>query len=222
MKTLTQAQRRKVIKFKTPFAEAVARLRREALSKPDFDPANLFVWGYMMGLGLLEMLRAVEDRFGQEGQQVATQALVRLGERVAEEGLKGVRIPKDLSDVEKVSLFCTWINEVPYASVEKPKIDSPEQCSFDILWCPHEDMYNAFDCRIQRYIVEGMIRATSKRLGMGNFQVAFETTIPAGAPVCHFRLWRRKPGEPDAWTTYSHKLADRALTGPRSPQAQRQ
>jgi hypothetical protein len=33
---------------------------------------------------------------------------------------------------------------------------SENRCAFDILWCPHQDRYTAFDCRIQRFFVEGM------------------------------------------------------------------
>jgi len=73
-----------------PFAGPVEKLRRDALSRPEYDPPQLFAWGQMMAVSLLEMLKAVEARFGREGQQVCTDALVEVGRRLALEGLKGV------------------------------------------------------------------------------------------------------------------------------------
>jgi len=42
------------------------------------------------------------------------------------------------------------INRLVGVCLEAPKIDSEEQCSVDILWCPYQDHYRAFDCRVQR------------------------------------------------------------------------
>ena len=212
--TLNQEQRRSRIRFNQPFAKAVEKLRRDALSRDDFDPAQLFAWGQMMAVSLLEMLKAVETRFGREGQQTCTEALVNVGHRLALAGLEGVDTPADLSPVEAISLFATWINEQLYASVEKPSIDGPSAASFDILWCPHQDVYGPFDCRVQRYLVEGLLRGAREKLGAGfeAFDVACDSTIPAGAPTCHFRIWRGNEGDEDAWMAYSRELEERALT----------
>ena len=211
---LNQEQRRSRIRFNQPFAEAVEKLRRDALSRDDFDPAQLFAWGQMMAVSLLEMLKAVESKFGREGQQTCTEALVNVGHRLALAGLEGVDTPADLSPVEAISLFATWINEQLYASVEKPSIDGPNATSFDILWCPHQDVYGPFDCRVQRYLVEGLLRGAREKLGAGfeAFDVACDSTIPAGAPTCHFRIWQKDEGDEDAWTAYSRQLEERALT----------
>jgi hypothetical protein len=76
---LNQEQRRARIKLNQPFAKAVEKLRRDALSRGDYDPAQLFAWGQMMAVSVLEMLKAVEARFGREGQEVCTQALAGVG-----------------------------------------------------------------------------------------------------------------------------------------------
>lgn len=212
--SLSQEQRRARIKLNRPFARAVEKLRSDALSRPDYDPAQLFAWGQMMAISVLEMLKAVEARFGREGQQVCIEALAGVGYRLAREGLEGVEIPEGMSDIEANSLFATWINEQLYASVEKPSIDSPDAYSFDMLWCPHQDVYGPFDCRVQRYLVEGMMRAAAEKLagtGFGAFNVRCDSTIPAGAPTCHFSIWRAKEGEANAWTEYSRELEERAL-----------
>lgn len=213
---LRSEDRRTKIAFKQPFAEAVEACRRAVLSRPDYDPARLFVWGQLMATGMLEMLKAVEAHFGADGQRVCREALIRTGYRVAQMGLDGVQAPDDLTHVEIASLFATWVNEQCYASLEEPAVGS-EGFSFDIIWCPHQDVYNGFDCRIQRYIVSGMGMAAAQALGLRPLNLAVEGTIPAGAPVCHFRAWRPQPGEGAAWAEYTQHLEKRALAGHQPP-----
>src|SRR3972149_1976659 len=211
--------------FKMPFAKAVENMRQKALGRDDYDPAVLFVWGQMNAVAVIEMLKEVEARCGTEGQRACIDALDRVGQRMARESLDGVEIPANLSEVEVGSLWCSWINEIFYASIEepsieKPSIEGPDGFSFEILYCPHQDVYSADDCRVPRYLVQGMTRgfaeAVSRRPASGTplpgFNAAFERTIPAGAPTCIFRIWRRHQDEAtDAWRTYSDKLAQRAL-----------
>jgi len=211
---MRKEERGKEMKLNQPFAKAVEKMRRDALSHPDYDPAQLFAWGQMMAVSLLEMFKAVEARFGREGQQTCTDALVDVGRRLALEGLEGVEVPDGVSPIEAISRFATWVNEQLYASVETPSVDGPDACSFDILWCPHQDVYGPFDCRVQRYLVEGLIRGAREKLGdaFGAFDVACDSTMPAGAPTCHFRMWRPKENEANAWTAYSRTLEKKALT----------
>ena len=163
---LNQEQRRSRIKFNQPFAEAVDKLRRDALSRDDYDPAQLFAWGQMMAVSLLEMLKAVETRFGREGQQICTEALVERRPSTRAGGVGRRRhARRPVSPIEAISLFATWINEQLYASIEKPSVDGPNAASFDILWCPHQDVYGPFDCRVQRYLVEGLMRGAREKLG---------------------------------------------------------
>jgi hypothetical protein len=213
------SRRQGQLPFKMPFAKAVDNLRRKVLGRDDYDPAVLFVWGQMNAVAVIKMLKEVEARCGEEGQRACIDALERVGQRMARESMEGVEIPASLSDVEVGSLWCSWINEVFYASIEDPHIEGPDAFSFDILYCPHQDVYSADDCRVQRYLVQGMTRGFAEALaqapGAGTplqgFNAAFERTIPAGAPTCIFRIWRRKPGEAaDAWRAYSEKLAQRA------------
>lgn len=205
----SQEERRTGIKFKEPYARAVEAFRRDALSRPDYDPANLFIFAAMMSRGLIGMLKAVEAEFGERGQQVATEALVQVGREIVEEAMKGVELPAGLDPVELASLFTTWVNEVAYASVENPSIDSREECSFHIQWCPLQDIYSPLDCRIQRYLVEGMLRAAPE--AVKNFQVAFDYGIPSGKPTCHFHLRQKKAGEGNAWQEYTRLINRKAL-----------
>ena len=113
---------------------------------------------------------------------------------------------------EFFSFYATVLNRIAYASLEDPKIDDAGTVSFDILWCPHQDHYKAFDCRIQRYFVRGMLAAAHEHsLGRG-WQVRFDSTIPAGAQTCHFTMWDASDEERRAWDGYSQLLEAKALT----------
>jgi len=209
--------RRERLPLRWPFADAVAGFRAKALANADYDPASTFVWGQMMAVGLIEMLKSVEEAYGREGHESMRAALRRIGDRIASEMLEGVVIPADVTRAEIASLFASWINEVVYASIEKPRVDG-EQADFDIHYCPHEDVYGAFDCRVQRYFVEGMLDAARRTFGEDVMDVAFTSTIPSGSSVCHFDLFPRPSGS-DAWNDYSERLRDRALklAGPSRP-----
>ena len=154
--------RRERLPLQWPFANAVEGFRRKALANAQYDPASTFVWGQMMAVGLIAMLKAVEERFGGDGHDVARAALKEVGDRIASEMLDDVETPEDLSPAEIASLFASWINEVAYASIEAPRVEG-DRANFDIHYCPHEDVYGAFDCRVQRYFVEGI--ATQGRKG---------------------------------------------------------
>jgi hypothetical protein len=47
--------------------------------------------------------------------------------------------------------------------------------------------------------------------GYYGFEVRFDSTIPAGAPTCHFTMWRSKEGEPAAWRDYTDYVNQKAL-----------
>lgn len=200
--------RRERLPLNWPFQEAVDGFRKKALANPTYDAASTFVWGQMMAVSLIAMLKSFEDAFGSEGHDLARSALVEVGDRIASEMLEGVERPEELTSAEVASLFASWINEVVYASVEAPEVDG-DKASFDILYCPHEDVYGAFDCRVQRYLVEGMIAAARRAFGEDMFDVSFATTIPSGAASCHFDLFPK--GGEDLWNDYSDRLRSRAL-----------
>src|SRR5205085_3833132 len=83
--SLAWGGRRERVPLHWPFAEAVEGYRAKALANPDYDPASTFVWGQMMAVGLIEALKAVEERFGEEGHDVFRQALSRVGDRMVTE-----------------------------------------------------------------------------------------------------------------------------------------
>jgi hypothetical protein len=202
--------RRERLPMRWPFGEAVEGFRRKALANPDYDPAATFVWGQMMAVGLIEALKAVEERFGSEGHDVVRSALARTGDRLLSVMSEDVEAPSVATPAEVTSVIASWINEVVYASIERPATDG-DTADFDIHYCPHEDVYGAFDCRVQRYLVEGMIAAGRRQFGEGMFDVRFTSTIPSGSSVCHFDMFPNKAGAPDAWDEYTDRLRDRAL-----------
>jgi hypothetical protein len=207
--TMAWGGRREKLPIRWPFADAVEGFRTKALANPQYDPASTFVWGQMMAVGLIEMLKAIEERFGGEGHDVAREALRRVGERIASEMLDGLIVPEGLSPEEVASLFASWVNEVAYASIEQPRVGEGT-ADFDIHYCPHEDVYGAFDCRVQRYFVQGMLDAARTIFGDRGFDVEFKTTIPSGARTCHFDIFP-KGAQGDAWSSYSDQLRGRAL-----------
>ena len=207
----------KLFRFNQPYAKGLARLRDEVLAKTDFDPATLWQWGTMQAMALVGVLEAAEDKFGAEGQKMVGDAVAAIGLDVGRQILAGVEIPAEMTEAEFFSFYATVINRIAYASLEAPKLDNDGQVSFDILWCPHQDHYKAFDCRIQRYFVRGMIDAAREHaLGRG-WQVRFDSTIPAGATTCHFTLWNATDAEAAEWNRYSELLEAKALTRRKKP-----
>jgi hypothetical protein len=198
-------------RWKQPYARGLARLKDEVLAKTDFDPATLWQWGTMQAMALIGVLKACEARFGAEGQALVYDALRAVGRDIGQQILDGVELPADITEAEFVSFYATVVNRIAYASLEAPKIDGEGQVSFDILWCPHQDHYGAFDCRVQRYFVQGMIEAAHEATGKMGFQVRFDSTIPSGAPTCHFTLWKATDEEKKAWEQTTATIEAKAL-----------
>src|SRR5262249_31928160 len=137
--------------------------------------------------------------------------LRRVGYDIGKQILEGVEIPKDISAAEFMSFYATVINRIAYASLEAPRIDDEQRASFDILWCPHQDHYEAFDCRVQRYFVQGMIDAAQELRSDCEFDVRVDSTIPAGARTCHFTMWTAGTAEQAEWRKYTALLDAKAL-----------
>jgi hypothetical protein len=207
----------KSFKYNQPYAKGLERLKRDVLGKTDFDPATLWQWGTMQAMALIETLKEIEKTFGEAGQKAVYRSLRKVGYDVGRQILDGIELPKDLTESEFCSFYATVINRIAYASLEDPKIDSDGKATFDILWCPHQDHYQAFDCRIQRYFVRGMIEAAQEHSLAAGWQVRFDSTIPAGAPTCHFTLWKASDDEQQKWNAYSQLLEAKALTRSRTP-----
>lgn len=198
--------------FNQPYAKGLKRLKEEVLAKTDFDPATLWQWGTMQAMAVIEILKSCERLLGAPGQKAVYEALHRVGLDVGRQILAGTAKPETMSEAEFLSFYASVINRIAYASLEAPKIDSDQQVSFDILWCPHQDHYQAFDCRVQRYFVEGMIDAMREYGREHDFDVRFDSTIPAGAPTCHFTMWRATdPETKTAWQEYTAAIDAKAL-----------
>jgi L-2-amino-thiazoline-4-carboxylic acid hydrolase len=199
------------VRLGMPYQKAVENFREAASGRGDFDPAVLFVWGTMQAKAVLNILKAAEELFGEAGQELVRKAINKAGYEAGEGMLENSDFPEDADRVELISYIVTGINVVLYASLERPWISSDERCEFDILWCPHQDMYTAFDCRVQRYFVEGMLDAVEDKLGI-RVLPKVEKLIPRGADCCHFVVDRiEDDGGQHPWQTYSDELARRAL-----------
>jgi len=201
----------KKIKFKEPYKEATERFRREILTRSDFDPATLFQFSIFMAKSLIQMLEDIEMNFGPEGQKVCNEALIKIGRDMADQMFSEIERPPDISDIELISFIATKINTVSWTSVEEPKIINDEKCEFNILWCPLEDVYKAFDCRIQRYLVQGILDRIREMHPGTDYNIEFLSTIPAGSKTCKFQINKKHPGMPDKWKQYSELLEQRAL-----------
>jgi len=194
-----------------PYAKAVSNFRAAIKGRDDFDPAVLLVWGTMQATALLNVLKDAEKTFGEAGQAMVRAAIGRAGHEAMLDFIDASTLPEDAPESEKVSYLVTGLNTVLYASLEKPRIVSDDRCEFDILWCPHQDRYTAFDCRVQRYFVEGMFAAMTER-GFGGFTAWVEKLIPHGGDCCHFAVQRAEDTQgKNAWHAYSDKLQKRAL-----------
>jgi hypothetical protein len=201
----------RAVRFGTPYPAAVENLRKAVEERPDFDPAVLFVWGTMQATAVLNVLKAVEETFGEAGQELVRKAINRAGYEAMKELLENSSFPDNVPDIELASYVVTGINTVLYASLERPWIESDSRCAFDILWCPHQDRYTAFDCRVQRFFVEGMFHALDDS-GLGRITAWVEKLIPRGAECCHFVV--EKIGECEGknpWHAYSEELMKRAI-----------
>ncbi len=201
----------KEFRFNQPYAKGLKRLKEDVLAKTDFDPATLWQWGTMQAMALIGVLEACEARFGEEGQKLVYDALRKVGHDVGRQILEGVEIPEGITEAEFVSFFATVVNRIAYASLEDPRIDAADKVTFDIVWCPHQDHYGAFDCRVQRYFVQGMVDAAQEFTGKMGFEVRFDTTIPSGAPTCHFTLWKATDDEKQQWAGMTRLIEAKAL-----------
>jgi hypothetical protein len=201
----------KKFEFNQPYAVGLKRLKEEVLAKTDFDPATLWQWGTMQAMAVIQILKDCEAAFGKDGQDVVYGALRKIGHDVGSQILEGCTPPADLTQAEYISYYATVINRIAYASLEAPQIVDENTATFDILWCPHQDTYKAFDCRVQRYFVQGMTEAFRDHAQSFGFDVRFDSTIPAGAPTCHFTMWRATPGQPAAWPDYTDHINRKAL-----------
>lgn len=201
--------------FNQPYAKGLKRLREEVLEKTNFDPAVLWQWGTMQAMALIEILKITEEKFGAEGQQLVLESLWRVGYDVGRQITEGTTIPEDMTSAEWTSFYATVINRIAYASLETPSIDAEDQASFHIDWCPHQDHYKAFDCRVQRYFVQGMIDAAMDFVATQRpeevWDVAFKTTIPSGSDTCFFEMHAGDPEKSRAWAELTRMIEEKAL-----------
>ena len=172
----------KEFRFNQPYETGLARLRSEVLGKTDFDPATLWQWGTMQAMAVLEILKTVEAELGEKGQALVHKALRNIGLDIGRHVLAGTTIPEGMTPAEFSSFYATVINRIVYASLEEARIEGDEQASFDIVWCPHQDHYGAFDCRVQRYFVEGMIDAARELARSAPISPRARSTAPRSRP----------------------------------------
>jgi hypothetical protein len=213
---LKGAERKESIWKKTklvePFHHALKSFRNDVLERKDFDPTSLLQFGLFMAMAVINILKESEKKLGKDGQKVIIDALIKTGYELGKEIVSEIEIPSDIKDIELMSFLATIVNTQAWTSIEDPRIESEDECSFDIIWCPLQDVYKAFDCRVQRYLVQGIINAfRDSGILKEDYQIEFKHTIPAGAKTCLFKISKKKTGEIDKWESYSKKLERIAL-----------
>ena len=205
--------------FNQPYRKGLEHVRN-VIETTDFDPAVLWQWGTMQSMAVIEILKAVELKFGREGQQAVFESLRGVGYDIGRQITEGTEIPEGMTEAEWISFYASVINRIAYASLETPVIEDGDHVGFHINWCPHQDGYRAFDCRVQRYFVQGMIDAAQDFvLSRGHdavWDVAFRTTIPSGGDTCYFELYRGDKEKSRIWAEYTRVLEDKALEIARS------
>ena len=182
------------------------------LSRKDFDPTSLLQFGLFMAMAVINILKESEKQLGEKGQKMVIDALIKTGYDMGKQILKNIKLPDNITDIELMSFLATIINTQAWTSIEAPSIDSDIKCSFDIIWCPLQRIYKPFDCRVQRYLVQGITNAFRDSGVLNNeYQIEFKETIPAGAQTCFFTITRKVEGEKDKWESYSKFLEKKAL-----------
>ena len=213
---LKGANRKEAIWNKTklgePFKKALERFRVDVIPRSDFDPTSLLQFGLFMSMAVINIFQEVEKKLGEEGQKAVIDGLIKTGYNMGTQILENIQIPPEISDIQLISFLATIANTQSWTSIEDPRIDNEEQCSFDIIWCPLQDVYKAFDCRVQRYLVQGLFNAfRDSGVLQHDYQIEVKKTIPAGAETCFFQITKKNPNEKDKWEEYSKALEKKAL-----------
>ncbi len=145
--------------FNQPYVKGLKRLKEDVLAKTDFDPATLWQWGTMQAMAVIEVLKSCERLFGRAGQQAVYEGLHRVGLDVGRQILAGTKKPDDMSEAEFPQFLCLGHqpHRVCLARGTEDRRTGSSQLRYSMV--PAPDHYQAFDCRVQRYFVEGMIDA---------------------------------------------------------------
>ncbi|WP_226992321.1 hypothetical protein [Desulfatibacillum aliphaticivorans] len=175
----------------------------------------LWQWGAMQAMTSIKVLKTVEEKCGAEGQKLVLDSLWQVGYDIGRQITENTQVPDDMSTGEWVSFYATVINRIAYASLESALVDSEEKVSFHIDWRPHQDHYKPFDCRVQRYFVQGMIDASMdfmKSQGREKvWNVEFKSPIPAGAETCFFTMEKGGPDQKRKWGGCTRLIEEKAL-----------
>lgn len=201
--------------YNQPYAKGLAHVKK-VIAETNFDPATLWQWGTMQAMALIEVLKSAEKTFGAEGQKLVLGALKKIGHDIGTQILADTEIDPALTTDEWISFYATVINRVAYASLEAPRVGGKGAAAdFHIDYCPHQDMYQAMDCRVQRYFVQGMIDAArefAKTKGRDDiYDVMFKTTMPAGHATCFFEIEKGDAGSAERWARYTEILEKKNL-----------
>ncbi|MFO1470884.1 MAG: hypothetical protein U1F27_07610 [Turneriella sp.] len=218
--------------YNQPYAKGLANVKK-VLSETNFDPATLWQWGTMQAMALIEVLKTAEKTFGAQGQKLVLDALKKIGHDIGTQILAGTTIDAETDTNEWISFYATVINRIAYASLESPKVHGENigpgaggswvgaamegriVADFHIDYCPHQDMYGAMDCRVQRYFVQGMIDAArefAKAHGRDDiYDVMFKTTIPNGYDTCFFKIEKGDAASAERWARYTEVLEKKNL-----------
>ncbi len=220
----------KLFKQTRELTEIEQKFLKDIKDDAEFEPISVLKWGQIMATILLNTIKAVEKKFGKKGQRICKNVSFDYGMKLGQESSKYLKplLPEKIDEKNQVETWLkilSWMNRNIYASPDSVKLVNKDEGYFDIIWCPHQDIYSARDCRIQRWVVSGFMAGVISSLqdvlkerysgadfsNFLNMNVEVTELIPKGAETCHFKVWKRKPGEDQVWEKYSKKLEDREM-----------
>lgn len=220
----------KLFKETRKLTEIEQKFLEDIKDDAEFEPISVLKWGQIMATILLNTVKAVEKKFGRKGQRICKNVSFNYGVQLGQESSKFLKplLPEKIDESNQVETWLnilSWMNRNIYASPDAVKLINKDEGYFDIIWCPHQDIYSARDCRIQRWVVSGFMTGVISSLhdilqerysgadfsNFLNMNVEVTELIPKGAKTCHFRVWKRKKGEDQVWEKYSKHLEDREM-----------
>ncbi|MFH1336504.1 MAG: hypothetical protein ABII96_08300, partial [Candidatus Zixiibacteriota bacterium] len=198
------------LRLNIPYAKSKERLRRVARTTEESPIANILISAQLMANTVLEIFERVESRYDAAGQKICAQAIVKVGYDLGKQVLEGGKLPDNVTPIEKMMLYVSWLNYYPYASPEIVQIIDDYNYFLEVLWCPVQDIFKPIDCRIMRYLMEGHLKAASEH-GLEGYDMFCERTMPDGAENCKFKMWKVREGEENRWHEYTNFINEKAL-----------
>jgi hypothetical protein len=196
--------------YRVPFAIAFEALKGQLERSSHHRLDGLVTSGKELGSTVLDLFKAVERELGAPGQAACSDAMVEVGHEIGKQVLFDRKFTLADRTIENLANYVSWLNYYPYASPEIERIDDSNSYTLDVHWCPVQDLYKAFDCRVMRYLMEGHLKAANDH-GLDNYDMRCIRTMPDGAETCQFTMWGVAPEVKNAWFDYTAMINAKAL-----------